>query len=352
MRVYQTSRIVNNDGSVTDLTVADPTATQTLTVSPNNALIGWHLVVSLDWDASEDEFDKLRTRFKEASNYLYNLTDGQFFIEQVDIADDAQLWGSAEIAFQVDTWVWPHTTYPGGFLARAGATGAHIYMSPFSEVDSGSTKPTTIVHELGHLAMGLADEYVGFNAFAQNYCTEARLNGPLGDFKSGGRRAACAMDKPSKSSKLCSAHPDSAHRGGTLQPGPCWNTVAAGYADPGPGSQFGVGVIFRDRWIIRTPDMRGAVVGTLPDLPEGLRPKFNKSNKTYPNLCQPFTFVDQASGAGATVWVRPSFWGRDFTVGKLDKNSTLIVHGAHLGDMIVTPRIIMMVDITMCTVTQ
>jgi hypothetical protein len=108
--VYQTSRVVNDGGSVIDLTVTNPIGTQTLTVSPGNVLIGWHLVVSLDWDASEDEFGQLRTRFVDASDYLYNLTDGQFFIEQVEIADDAQLWGSAEIAFQVDAWVQPHST--------------------------------------------------------------------------------------------------------------------------------------------------------------------------------------------------------------------------------------------------
>ena len=37
---YQTSRIVNNSGTVSDLIVANPSTTQTLTVSSLNALIG------------------------------------------------------------------------------------------------------------------------------------------------------------------------------------------------------------------------------------------------------------------------------------------------------------------------
>ena len=349
--VYQTSRVVNDGGSVTDLTVTNPIGTQTLTVSPANVLIGWHLVVSLDWDASDDELDQLRTRFVDASQYLYNLTDGQFFIEQVEVADDAQLWGSAEIAFQVDAWVQPHSNSIGGFLGSVGSpAGSHIYMAPFSGNEFGSMLPATIIHELGHLALGLQDEYMGVNAFAQNYCTAARKGGPAGGvFSAGGARAACAMDSQFVSSKLCSGHNDSAHRSGNWQPGPCWNTVAAGYRDPRPG------VASRDSWVVRTPDVRGAVVGTLPNLPVGLRPQISVTNRPHQELCKPFTFTDPAgaSAAGQTVWVRPKSWGGDFTAGRLDNNSQLMVRGVHLGDSIwAQSPVATVVDKTMCTVTQ
>jgi hypothetical protein len=349
MHVYQTSRVVNNDGSVTDQTIANPKLTQTLTLSPDNALIGWHLTASLDWDASESEFDVLKNRFNAASQYLYNLTDGQFFIEQVDMADDGQLWGSAEILFSADAWLWPQATYVGGFLGPMGLGAPVIKMAPFSENgDFVSMYPETIIHELGHLALGLADEYVGVNAFQENYCTAARHfgTGTSTDFNSKKPRAACAMDSPFESSKLCSAHTDSAHRGGNWQPSPCWNMIASVYRDPGLGVP---------RWIVRTPDMRGAVVGTLPPLPVGLRPKITPPmNRILHDLCTPFKFVDPAgaSAAGGTVWVRPLFWGGDFTVGKLDSNSTLMVHGVHLGDTIWSPRSIVKVDSTMCTVTK
>jgi hypothetical protein len=344
MHVYQTSRVVNNDGSVTDLTVTNPNVTQTLTVRPDNTLIGWHLIATLDWDASTDEFNELKIRFTEASEYLYNLTDGQFVIEEVEIADDGQLHVSAEIAFKVDNFVWPHTTYPGGFLFAVGGL-PHISMAPFGD-QGGTQGHRTLVHELGHLAFGLADEYAGVNinpGGPVNYCTAVRHlgTGAPSEFTNSGARAACAMHDEYQSNKLCSAHPDSLHRTGNWQPGPCWHTVAAAYGDPGPGAQFGTGVIFQDRWIVKTPDKRGAVVGKLPPLPVGLRPKIDVSkNKTYSDLCKPMTLVDPngAAAANATVWVRPRFWRNfDFTVGRLDSNGKLVARGVHAGDTIRSP---------------
>jgi hypothetical protein len=345
--VYQTSRIVNDNGSVTDLTVTNPTGTETLTVSPNNVLIGWHLVASLDWDASDDELADLRMRFTDASDYLYNLTDGQFLIEQVEIADDAQLWGSAEVAFQVDSWVWPHTNYNGGFLGPTGGS-AHVFMAPFS-VYGYSKQPHRLVHELGHLALGLLDEYMGFNALDQNYCTSLRLSPTAdADFRNGGKRAACAMDADSVTSKLCSAHNDSAHRGGNLQAGPCWTTVSGGYSDPRPG------IAPKDSWVVRTPDQRGVVVGPLPKLPAGLQPQINLTNRHYHDLCKPITFVDQygAAAANGTVWVTPAFWSGNFSVGRLDSNGQLEVRGVHLGDEIRSPWHTLRADSTNCIVTQ
>jgi hypothetical protein len=130
----------------------------------------------------------------------------------------------------------------GGFLERwAGSINTHIYMAPFSvSANNGSTNPRTLIHELGHLAMGLEDEYMGVNLIG-NFCTDARHSGPAGDFSAFGIRAACIMDSQFQSSKYCSSHKDSAHRAGTWQPGPCWGTVHDSYGDPGPGGRLARG---------------------------------------------------------------------------------------------------------------
>ena len=332
---YQTSVAVNNDGSVTDQTVTNPKNTQTLVLSPSNALIGWHLTASLDWDASDDEFKELKKRFSDASDYLYNLTDGQFFIEEVELADDAQLYMSAEITFKVDSSVWPHSTYNGGFLAAVGGL-PHIYMAPFS-YSGNSHNERTLIHELGHLAFGLADEYAPFSVT----CTLARSSSTVDPaFRAlkraadgtilEGSRSACFMDNQIDSNKLCSVHADSAHNSGAWQPWPCWTTIIGAYSDPGRS----------DRWIVRTPDMRGAVVGTLPPLPLGLKPKINENNKKYSDLCKPVVVVDShgASAAGGSVWVRPKTWRTfDYSVGKLGSQGKLEVRGVHLNDTIQSP---------------
>jgi hypothetical protein len=210
----------------------------------------------------------------------------------VEIADDGQLKDPAEIAFKVDSWEWPKSTYPGGFLGGAGLGAPHIRMAPFSNRGKSRT-PETLVHELGHLAMRLQDEY----APGANYCTEAQRSSLDPRFKAGGSRAACAMYNQFITKKLCSAHADSAHRGGNWQPWPCWTTVYGGYSD---GSAFG-NPSPPPRWRLRTPDLRGSTVGSLPTLTltPGLLPKFGpRMNAKYPNLCKPFTWT--------TPWLTPS----------------------------------------------
>lgn len=346
-RVYQTSRTVEDDGTITDLQVSNPVGSHVLTLDPHQSLIGWHLVVSLSWDASEAELDELVLRFENASQYLYNLTDGQFVLEQVDLLDDGQQWNSAEITFDVDNTIRPHTTFTGGFLGPVGLGAPIIAMAPMTYGGFGSSEPATIVHELGHLAFALADEYWGFNAFAQNYCTAASQGTTPPDQAPGGARAACAMDSQFDSSKFCSGHPDSAHRGGNAQPGPCWDTIDVMYRDPAPPGGT-------PRWSLSTPDTRGAVVGTLPQLVADWKPVVTKTNRVTHDLCAPFTFVDPAGvgGAGGRVWVRPSFWGHDFSLGVVGTTGELLASGVHLGDIIKTPTALVVVDASLCTIVQ
>jgi hypothetical protein len=346
MRAYQTSLVIQNDGSRVDSTVTDRSTTQTLHLDPHNALIGVHLVVSLYWDASQDELNALRDRFVSASEYLYNLTDGQFLIEQVELADDAQLWNSAEIQFQVDNTVLPFTTYTGGFLGSVGLQSPVIRMAPFSYIHS-SQAPETIIHEFGHLGFGLADEYIGFGN-GPHFCTQALFSDTTGPFKRDGVQASCAMDSQIDASKLCSNHSNNPHHGGTYQFGSCWDTIRNGaFLDPGgpPG-----------RWILQTPDTRGTIPGKLPHISAGLRPTVNITNRSLHDLCKPFIFTDPQGAAMAfhTVWVRPLFWGGDFWLGKLESNGSLEARGVHLGDIIKTwgSKSSVTVDASKCTVTN
>jgi hypothetical protein len=341
-RAYQTSLVIQNDGSRVDSTVANRMVTQTLNLDPNNALIGLHIVASVYADASQDELSAIRDRFVAASEYLYNLTDGQFLIEQLELADDGQLWGSAEITFHIDNTITPFTTYIGAFLGPVALSAPIIRMPPTTP-DS-----QTLIHEFGHLGFGLADEYLGFGAGPQ-YCTQARFTATGGPFMSGGAQASCAMDHERYSSKLCSNQPNNPHHGGTYQFGACWDTIRF--------SPFNDATSNPPRWILQTPDTRGAIPGMLPPIPAGLRPTITVMNRTLHDLCQPFVFTDPSGAAVANtvVWVRPSFWvGFDFTIGKLDYKGAIEAHGLHLGDKIVTLGSTVPVPVTasMCTVTN
>lgn len=338
-RTYLTSRKVENDGSITDFRVTNPIGVQVLKLERNRALIGWHLVVSISWDASEAEFDMFKLRFENASQYLYNLTDGQFLLEQVDIADDGQLWNSAEILFDPDNTRRPAASGLGGFLASPSYT---ITMFPLEPGGFMSNNPATIIHELGHLAFGLADEYTGILP-QPHYCTQVQRSGTDPQFGPNGPGAACMMDRQWVANKLCSRHPDSLHRFGSFQPGPCWETIKSTYEDRAASR----------RWLITIPDERGAVVGTLPPIVNAWKPTVTRNNRVLTNLCAPFNFTDPGgtSGAGGDVWVQPLSGGR-YTLGDLKPNGTILASGVHLGDTIKTTRSIVVVNSSMCTVTQ
>ena len=341
-RTYLTSRKVENDGSVTDFRVGSRWGVQILKVERDQTLIGWHLVVSLSWDASEGELEALKLRFNDASQYLYNLTDGQFFLEQVEIADDGQLWGSAEILFDPDNTRRPQTSGIGGFLSPPSE---RITMFPLERGQYASNNPATIIHELGHLSFGLADEYTGILP-QRHYCTEAMQSSTNPQFLAGGARAACAMFQQWVAAKLCSRHSENTHRFGSFQPSPCWDTINAAYEDHAP--------LAARRWLITTPDERNAVVGTLPPLVEGWKPRISTNlNRVVGNLCAPFTFNDPAGTAGANgdVWVMPVSGGQ-YTLGDLKSDGTILAVGVHLGDRIKTTASQVVVDTILCTVTQ
>ncbi|MEQ1571245.1 MAG: hypothetical protein ABMA64_36800 [Myxococcota bacterium] len=340
-RVYQMSRLVNLDGSIADAVVPPPDLGPSLRepiplqLQIEQPLIGLHLVVSLSWDASADELEDYRFRMMVASQYLYNATDGQFFFEQVEIADDGQGWGSGDLLFDLDNTRRPQTNWTGGFLAPIlGSVPGKITMAKandpaVSELVGdfyGLDDPRTVVHELGHLALGLGDEYVGFNWIAGNHCSAARLD-PTAEagHQNAGPAASCLMDSQFLTSKLCSnfaPNDPRSHRGGLLQPYPCWHTIDATYSDDR----------LEPRWQLTTPDERGDVPGTLPW--QVFEPRITVINRQRGDLCEPFVVKDPPS-ARDDVWVMPAE-GAPFTLGDASADGTIIVSGAHVGDQIVT----------------
>ena len=345
MRAYQTSLAVQNDGSRTGAALAAAPATQAIALDPQNGLIGLHLVVSLEWDASQAELDELAARFGKASEYLYNLTDGQFLLEQVELGDDGQLWGSAEIVLVADNITRPFTSYPGGYLGPVAFSAPVIKMAPFSDNPYASREAETIIHELGHLAFGLQDEYIGFGD-GPHFCTQNLLGKPGAAFAPGGVQASCAMNHQMLASKLCSNQAGNPHHGGTYQFGSCWDTIRNGaFNDPGGGTA---------RWTFQTPDTRGAIPGHLPPIPAGLRTVVNVMNRKLHDLCAPFKFThpNGASAAGNTVSLIPSFWGPAFWEGALDYQGAIELRGVHLGDVIQTPGATVTVGASQCAPTE
>lgn len=164
----------------------------TIPVRLFHATMSWNLLVCLNWDANSSYIGKLKTGFKKASNYLYDVTDGQMKLGNIDVrkkvgAGDA-LWADADIQITNDKQ-WPCSNPFGVTIV-----GRHVYMPKLFDGNSRSTGDPdksnyyrTMVHELGHYLLGFGDEYRDGN-YNDTACPTGRGIGSPG-CRADGRRA-------------------------------------------------------------------------------------------------------------------------------------------------------------------
>src|SRR5450631_684857 len=246
-RVYTTSVPVRYDANGNNVTlpqkvVVDPTAIQYLRISPNNALVGFNILVSIEWDITAAELENYSDRLKETSELLYNATDGQFLLEYIHISDNGSFWNDADIQVLANTNYASDSSLNG--LQEGGRA---IKMNPYD-----AFFPGTYLHELGHYLFGVGDEYKGPSG--ATYCTHKSAI-PGTPFSDGGSKDSCPMRGSQYNSrkKFCSNHPDNPHQHGTNQGVlDCWTTIANAYH----GNQW---------WKIWTPDNRLVIPDILPD---------------------------------------------------------------------------------------
>jgi len=173
-RIYRTSMPVSNSGQVGLYSVPGDGLAHTLMVSPTQTLILFNLVVSIEWDASAEYLNQLKQGFSYASNRLYDATDGQMAFGWVTIYDQAEHWADADIQIQAHNQARPWS-YVGGInssdinrISYKGLTPnpGQILLGRYWNGDEGDKgrwdEPygyMTILHEFGHYALFLFDEY-------------------------------------------------------------------------------------------------------------------------------------------------------------------------------------------------
>lgn len=339
-RVYNTSMKVNNNGSTLPFPVTNPIVTQELRLDRGNTLIGVHLLVSTEWDATPSELLSIRDdKLIPASQYLYNVTDGQFFIEQVELVDNSESWFDADVVVFAN-WSMTENAIGAvrGFL-NACCAGLRVHRA---------TGFNTYDHEFGHYGFGLQDEYSYLDDHHPR-CTASVTDQSIVDFGKGQPKASCMMANENFASKLCSHRAENPHLGWTLQGGiSCWTQLSMTYSDAGA------------RWSIQTPDTRGEIVGTLPNLPGGWAPRVAIRNNTRASLCEPIDLlVTDSTGLPISdfeVWNTTSY-GHSFNEGKTrtddpgtpqNETGTIRVTGVHIGDTI-TGRGSGRLEVTSCT---
>ncbi len=142
-------------------------------VKMTHTTVAYNLYVSIQFDATVAYVNSLQNAFRLASDYLYDVTDGQARLDTIVITDDALGWNIADIWVFASNMEWPRATANG--LLLAGGRGKFYMPRKFygnktanrnlsaNENPLNTATPSsyrTFIHELGHYAFGFYDEYV------------------------------------------------------------------------------------------------------------------------------------------------------------------------------------------------
>lgn len=158
---------------------------QTLTVSPKHPLILFNLKVSLEWDARADNVfhTQLEANLKRASELLFRWSGGQVALGTIQIFNNREHWNDAHIRLYatnrmrpsanqggITSPAWPEGLQPGfeprqqqHFYARGQLRiGAAWDRFGNPQAGVGEDWALALAHELGHYALFLNDNYLGY----------------------------------------------------------------------------------------------------------------------------------------------------------------------------------------------
>ena len=173
-RTALTSLGILDQGNVVGHTVNTP-GRQTIRLQQTRPLVYFHLLVSIQWNAEASYIQEVAAAMRAASDYLFDVSDGQMLFGEVEIFDDGMHWDEADIQVLARNQVRPHA-YVGGItasdLAQKVVVGRHW------DGRSGNSgdwrQPSgyrTLVHEFAHYALHLYDSYFGYEYNAAQQLT-------------------------------------------------------------------------------------------------------------------------------------------------------------------------------------
>jgi hypothetical protein len=333
-RTYITSVGFDNTGNPQIQTVSNTATTQIIQVRKDNAQVGFYVLVSVEWDASSTFLNELRTGFLSASDYLYDLTDGQMLFEVIDIWDNKARWNEADFRIHASNQEWPHASVGGIWEG----TDKHAYLGRFFDGQTSNTGPwtqsdafRTLIHEFGHYGFDLYDEYLNSSGGKDGQgCTIDRATTPV-DVQ------ASFMDYQYTATEMCSSLTLHPHNTNTHQHGqngePCWDTVYDRYKDTQNPP----------RWIIERPNDRGSIMAGPTAVPIADWTATRISGLST-SVCAPFNtawiYQDGSAALDFDTWVEGGvqlYQGK--TVSDKPKGVTptaglISILGAHNGDTV------------------
>ena len=150
----------------------------TQTIFMDHSCIHRFLVFSVEWEAKRAYMDTVASWSRLMSNFLWDVTDGQLYVERVDIFDNYQRWYQADMRFYANNLVWPNSAVNGVYsidsrgdqvrmprrwLGNTDGTRNWSARNDWFTYDDRSLQlfmSSTMAHELGHYMFSFYDEYV------------------------------------------------------------------------------------------------------------------------------------------------------------------------------------------------
>jgi hypothetical protein len=345
-RVYLTNAWVGYDGVVTPPRPSDPSQLIVTTIRRDRMLVGLNILVSIEWDGDTSDLIAQQMKVVGASLFLFNATDGQFFIDQCQIMDDRMFYDDADYRVHAEAGLRAEVNDETGAFLGNNALGSSMQMS---RTDPAST----YAHEFGHYGLDLKDEYDEGNKLVA--CSSKALDSTSpftlldaskpnpkkpGGFEllaePGNPIASCMMYRQRQAQKLCSARSENPHQTGTSQGDtPCWDKLRSRYQERADG-----------RWSLVTPDDRDAILGPVdfpvtPGGPPGPHPMIATHCVTFPHdedntvghvLLQAVT-VTGMPAVGFPVYLQTA--ADTLIEGSTDVNGQLDMAGCHLNDTVI-----------------
>ncbi|MBT8400394.1 MAG: T9SS type A sorting domain-containing protein, partial [Rhodothermia bacterium] len=167
--IFVDNLLVESTGRLaTDEIDTNPAATTEVVLS--HSTIVFNLLVSIQWKALDSYVAGLRAALRNASDYLYDVTNGQAQLGKISIYDNARLWNSADIQIHAnntlrdnaDLYGWKAANQYVRLSPKSYGGGAQDRNDIFRDdpLDPNSVDNyRTIIHELGHYLLGFLDEY-------------------------------------------------------------------------------------------------------------------------------------------------------------------------------------------------
>jgi hypothetical protein len=131
----------------------------------------YNLLASIEWDAVVPFTEGLEDEFRQMSNYLYDVSDGQIRLDTVVILDDKSGWDEADVRIRASNIHGPDAVpagihnaldYPVNMPRKwfgnpEDSRNQSYLLHPLASPEPDNFR--TIAHEFGHLALGNGDEY-------------------------------------------------------------------------------------------------------------------------------------------------------------------------------------------------